>query len=80
MKIKTSRRNDADFVAWGPDEKGIFSVKSAYVLGMNTKKERGTREQQAADRMGPIKNGSLSGKTQHPLKSKPLSGNWLVMV
>jgi hypothetical protein len=34
LKIKTSSRNDADFVAWGPDVKGIFSVKSAYSLGM----------------------------------------------
>jgi ribonuclease HI len=34
LKIKTSRRNDADFVAWGPDEKGLFSVKGAYKLGM----------------------------------------------
>jgi hypothetical protein len=34
LKIRTSRRNDADFLAWQPDSRGTFSVKSAYATGM----------------------------------------------
>ena len=32
LKIKTSRRNETDFIAWHPEKNGIFSVRSAYRL------------------------------------------------
>lgn len=34
VKIKRSQRLETDFVAWFPDKKGHFSVKSAYSLGL----------------------------------------------
>jgi hypothetical protein len=37
LRIRTSRRNDVDFLAWQPDQKGQFSVKSAYAMGMEHK-------------------------------------------
>jgi ribonuclease HI len=35
LKIQTSRRNDNDFIAWHPEKRGIFTVKSAYRLALN---------------------------------------------
>lgn len=35
LKIQTSRRNEVDFVAWHPEERGIFTVRSAYHLVLN---------------------------------------------
>jgi hypothetical protein len=35
LKIKPSRRNMEDFVAWQPNKRGVFSVNSAYKLGLN---------------------------------------------
>jgi hypothetical protein len=32
VKIRPSRRGDADFIAWQPDKRGMFTVKSAYNL------------------------------------------------
>jgi hypothetical protein len=29
LKIKPSRRNDSDFIAWHPDNRGLFTVRSA---------------------------------------------------
>jgi hypothetical protein len=34
IKIKPSRRNDPDFIAWQPDKWGMFSVRSAYNLAL----------------------------------------------
>jgi hypothetical protein len=34
-KIQTSRRNENDFIAWYPEKRGIFTVKSAYRLALN---------------------------------------------
>jgi hypothetical protein len=34
LSIKTSRRLDADILAWHPEPSGIFSVRSAYKLAM----------------------------------------------
>jgi hypothetical protein len=34
LKIHTSNRNDSDFLAWQPDKRGMFSVKSAYQCGL----------------------------------------------
>jgi hypothetical protein len=36
VKIRTSSQNDADFIAWQPDKRGMFSVKSAYQLALHT--------------------------------------------
>jgi hypothetical protein len=36
VKIRTSSRNDADFTAWQPDKRGMFSVKNAYHLALHT--------------------------------------------
>jgi hypothetical protein len=35
LKIETSRRNESDFVAWYPEKRGIFTVRSAYRLALN---------------------------------------------
>jgi hypothetical protein len=35
QKIKPSRRHEEDFIAWFPEKRGLFSVKSAYRLGLN---------------------------------------------
>jgi hypothetical protein len=32
LKIQTSGRKEADFVAWYPEKRGLFTVKSAYNL------------------------------------------------
>jgi hypothetical protein len=34
LKIKPSKRNEVDFVAWFPEKSGTFSVKSAYRLAL----------------------------------------------
>jgi hypothetical protein len=34
LKIKPSRRNDEDFLAWEPDKRGSFSVRSAYRVAL----------------------------------------------
>jgi hypothetical protein len=34
LQIRPSIRNDEDFLAWQPDSRGIFSVKSAHAVGM----------------------------------------------
>jgi hypothetical protein len=34
-KIQTSRRNENDFIAWYPEKRDIFTVKSAYRLALN---------------------------------------------
>jgi hypothetical protein len=49
LKIHTSRRNDDDFMAWEPDIKGNFSVKSAYSFGMLEQDRTNNRGQQAVD-------------------------------
>jgi hypothetical protein len=36
VKIKTSSRNDADFITWQPEKRGLFSVKSAYQLALHS--------------------------------------------
>ena len=33
-RIKTSSRNEVDFIAWHPEKHGFFTVKSAYRLGV----------------------------------------------
>jgi hypothetical protein len=35
MKIKPSRRNEEDFVAWFPEKNGMFTVRSAYRLALH---------------------------------------------
>lgn len=35
LKIKTSTRGEADFLAWHPEKRGMFTVKSAYRLGLD---------------------------------------------
>jgi hypothetical protein len=35
LKIQPSRRNEADFISWFPDKRGMFSVKSAYRLALD---------------------------------------------
>lgn len=35
LKIRTSNRNESDFLAWHPEKSGVFTVKSAYRLGLN---------------------------------------------
>jgi hypothetical protein len=35
LKIKASSRNEEDFIAWYPEKLGIFTVKSAYRLGLS---------------------------------------------
>jgi hypothetical protein len=35
LKIKPSRRLNADVLAWQPEKSSIFSVRSAYILGLN---------------------------------------------
>jgi hypothetical protein len=35
LKIQPSRRNDDDFIAWFPEKRGAFTIKSAYPLGLN---------------------------------------------
>ena len=37
LKIKPSQRQDTDIIAWQPDKRGIFTVKSAYELAFNEK-------------------------------------------
>jgi ribonuclease HI len=34
LKIRTSPRLDADFLAWQPEQNGVFTVRSAYRLGL----------------------------------------------
>jgi hypothetical protein len=34
LKIKPSRRNDEDFLAWEPEKRGSFSVRSAYRVAL----------------------------------------------
>ena len=34
LQIKASRKLDSDFLAWHPDKRGCFSVRSAYYLGL----------------------------------------------
>ncbi|KAM0905348.1 hypothetical protein ACQ4PT_017444 [Festuca glaucescens] len=40
LKIQTSRRNDNDFIAWHPEKRGVFTVKSAYRLALNASMQR----------------------------------------
>lgn len=35
LKIRTSPPGDPDFLAWQPEKNGIFTVRSAYKLGLN---------------------------------------------
>jgi hypothetical protein len=35
LKIKASSRSEGDFIAWYPEKLGIFTVKSAYRLGLS---------------------------------------------
>jgi hypothetical protein len=35
LEIKTSPRRDADFLAWQPENSGIFMVCGAYKLGLS---------------------------------------------
>jgi hypothetical protein len=35
LKIQTSRRNESDFVAWHPEKRGMFTVRSAYWLAFD---------------------------------------------
>jgi hypothetical protein len=35
MKIKTSPRREADFIAWQHEKNGVFTVRSAYKLGLS---------------------------------------------
>jgi hypothetical protein len=34
LKIRPSTRNEADFIAWNPEKSGVFTVRSAYRLGL----------------------------------------------
>jgi hypothetical protein len=43
LKIRTSRQNDDGFIAWQPDAKGNFLVKSAYSFGMEEQNRTNTR-------------------------------------
>jgi hypothetical protein len=36
LQIKTSSRNDNDFLAWHLEKRGLFKVKSAYRLALHT--------------------------------------------
>jgi hypothetical protein len=37
LQIQTSRRNECDFLAWHPEKRGIFTVKSVYTLARGIK-------------------------------------------
>jgi hypothetical protein len=43
MKIKTSRHNEEDFVAWFPEKNGMFTVRSAYRLMLHREMMRHDR-------------------------------------
>jgi transglutaminase-like putative cysteine protease len=37
LQIQPSRRNESYFIAWQPDKRGMFTVKSAYDFALNIK-------------------------------------------
>jgi hypothetical protein len=43
LKIKASSRNEGDFIAWYPEKLGIFTVKSAYRLGLSKQMQQQDR-------------------------------------
>jgi hypothetical protein len=47
LKIKPSSRHEADFLAWFPDKRGNFSIKSPYRLALDNQMMQQDRGQQA---------------------------------
>jgi hypothetical protein len=43
LKIRTSSQSEEDFISWHPEKLGIFTVKSAYRLGLNKQMQQRDR-------------------------------------
>jgi hypothetical protein len=52
LKIKPSRRREADVLAWQPEPSGVFSVSSAYRLGLAELPEQCALAESSADAEG----------------------------
>jgi hypothetical protein len=52
LKIKPSRRREADVLAWQPEPSGVFSVRSAYRLGLAELPEQCALAESSADAEG----------------------------
>jgi hypothetical protein len=43
IKIRPSRRNENDFIAWHPEKQGLFTVRSAYRMTLHASMQRQDR-------------------------------------
>jgi hypothetical protein len=68
LQIKLPRRRTEDFVAWLPEPTGVFSVRSAYRLGMQPKTLALSRGQSSSEPNGERGIWNLVWKTPVPQK------------
>ena len=73
MKIKTSKRNEQDFIAWQPEKLGLFSVKSAYRLALTEKMRHQDRGATSARPDGERPSWKLIWSCPVPAKMKMLA-------
>jgi hypothetical protein len=73
IKIKTSRRNEEDFVAWFPEKNDMFTVRSAYRLMLHRKMMRQDRGATSSRPDGVNPSWQLVWKCPVPPKVKVLA-------
>jgi hypothetical protein len=73
IKIKTSRRNKEDFVAWFPEKNGMFTVRSAYRLMLHREMMRQDRGATSSRPDGVNPRWQLVWKCPVPPKVKVLA-------
>jgi hypothetical protein len=73
VKIKTSRRNDCDFIAWHPEKRGSFTVRSAYRLALHASMQQQDRGASSVRPDGARPSWNIVWKCQVPPKVKTLA-------
>ncbi|KAK1678993.1 hypothetical protein QYE76_039841 [Lolium multiflorum] len=66
VKIKTSSRNDCDFIAWHPEKRGSFTVRSAYRLALHASMQRQDRGASSSRPDGARPSWNIVWKCQYP--------------
>ncbi|KAK1642877.1 hypothetical protein QYE76_060682 [Lolium multiflorum] len=76
LQIKLPRRRTEDFVAWLPEPTGVFSVRSAYRLGMQPKTLASAGVRVAQSQLGSVASGIWFGRRLCHIKFEFSLGAW----
>jgi hypothetical protein len=70
IKIRPSKRNENDFIAWHPEKQGLFTVRSTYRMALHDSMQRQDRGATSMRSDGARPSWNIIWKCQVPAKMK----------